>query len=231
MPKYSGAVLIATMLATGAGYLLCGLLSLFDGDPTWLVFVLLHAGSQAAVLMSLRPWERIQAAAISPRRRQVAAAHAGAVLAVPTCIWLSILMEALLPLGLRRSVSSTLVVFVLSTAAWTFLLLRLIARRNNKVALRTIVGWTAGGGALSVLPTGLMAAVTGEGRGLVVAVILGAFSCLYAFTWSAGVWAMSNYLRRRPVPMGYCPMCGYDLRGLNEMRCPECGWAPTREQY
>lgn len=26
----------------------------------------------------------------------------------------------------------------------------------------------------------------------------------------------------RPMP-GYCPACGYDLRGLPEPRCPECG--------
>lgn len=29
--------------------------------------------------------------------------------------------------------------------------------------------------------------------------------------------------RRRPVPAGRCPGCGYDLRGLPEPRCPECG--------
>jgi len=29
--------------------------------------------------------------------------------------------------------------------------------------------------------------------------------------------------RRRPVLAGHCPGCGYDLRGLPEPRCPECG--------
>ena len=24
-----------------------------------------------------------------------------------------------------------------------------------------------------------------------------------------------------------CPTCGYNLRGLREVRCPECGWAST----
>lgn len=24
-----------------------------------------------------------------------------------------------------------------------------------------------------------------------------------------------------------CPSCGYDLRGLTQMRCPECGYRPT----
>ena len=24
-----------------------------------------------------------------------------------------------------------------------------------------------------------------------------------------------------------CPRCGYDLRGLSDQRCPECGYAPT----
>lgn len=29
--------------------------------------------------------------------------------------------------------------------------------------------------------------------------------------------------RRRPVLAGLCPGCGYDLHGLPEPRCPECG--------
>ena len=31
----------------------------------------------------------------------------------------------------------------------------------------------------------------------------------------------------RPVPFGRCPQCAYDLRGLTEPRCPECGRAFT----
>jgi hypothetical protein len=26
---------------------------------------------------------------------------------------------------------------------------------------------------------------------------------------------------------GHCPECGYDLRGLSQQRCPECGRAFT----
>ena len=28
-----------------------------------------------------------------------------------------------------------------------------------------------------------------------------------------------------------CPMCGYDMRGLSETRCPECGECPTLETF
>jgi hypothetical protein len=29
---------------------------------------------------------------------------------------------------------------------------------------------------------------------------------------------------RRPRDRTHCTKCGYDLRGLREPRCPECGW-------
>jgi len=40
----------------------------------------------------------------------------------------------------------------------------------------------------------------------------------------------------RPAPLQdlhdgpRCPQCGYDLRGLTYLRCPECGHRPTREE-
>jgi len=60
----------------------------------------------------------------------------------------------------------------------------------------------------------------------------GDVNAVYA-TWTTWlvVYAVSftivtHLLRRRFVrrwPAGYCATCGYDLRGLPERRCPECG--------
>ena len=39
------------------------------------------------------------------------------------------------------------------------------------------------------------------------------------------------YLRRvRAAMRGCCPACGYELTGLSEMRCPECGRTFTFEE-
>ena len=37
------------------------------------------------------------------------------------------------------------------------------------------------------------------------------------------VVATSRARRGTPIPPGVCVRCGYDLRGLPEPRCPECG--------
>lgn len=34
-------------------------------------------------------------------------------------------------------------------------------------------------------------------------------------------------LTDRPADLAKCPKCGYSLAGLQEVRCPECGWAST----
>lgn len=57
--------------------------------------------------------------------------------------------------------------------------------------------------------------------------------------WLAGTaWAWRSG-RSRVLPefaagapleaLAVCPTCGYSLRGLREVRCPECGWASTVE--
>ena len=44
-------------------------------------------------------------------------------------------------------------------------------------------------------------------------------------------WLVRKYLRRRRwKDEGKCPGCGYDLRGLPEPRCPECGRPPSPGQ-
>ena len=63
--------------------------------------------------------------------------------------------------------------------------------------------------------------------------IIDAFTCIGLY--SSGVWLtrarIRRYLRQALIDDGFaiCGLCGYDLRGLTEPRCPECG-APFDEQ-
>jgi hypothetical protein len=41
---------------------------------------------------------------------------------------------------------------------------------------------------------------------------------------------MTCRLRENPALVGHCPECGYNLRGLSEQRCPECGRPFTFEE-
>ena len=61
---------------------------------------------------------------------------------------------------------------------------------------------------------------------LPIACVVGTF---YALVISMIVGIPFRWYRRRPGH-GYCQKCGYNLHGLTEKRCPECGtpFAPIR---
>lgn len=52
-----------------------------------------------------------------------------------------------------------------------------------------------------------------------------AFTAIIYGSLFAGGWVGARYLAKKPPEHGYCERCGYDLRGLPEPRCPECGLA------
>ena len=53
--------------------------------------------------------------------------------------------------------------------------------------------------------------------------------CLVGMTLVGGLalhWVFSEIDKRRwrrPARFGFCETCGYNLHGLPEARCPECG--------
>ena len=59
-------------------------------------------------------------------------------------------------------------------------------------------------------------------------------TCCVAPTWSSAlvfsvlpaVWLIRRF-KRRPLKIGHCPTCNYDLRATPG-RCPECGIIPSR---
>lgn len=60
------------------------------------------------------------------------------------------------------------------------------------------------------------------------ALIIGGTSALWTFGPGVVLLFVAVRMQRR-VRTGVCVACGYDLRGLPEPRCPECGLAFNRE--
>lgn len=107
-------------------------------------------------------------------------------------------------------------------------------RRHSPIALK--LAWAAGGiGFIVVLAVfawhdGVVGAIS---SGLMILLLIGLLLMPEAAV--AALFArISDRLavRKRRLDMGYCPRCGYDLRGDLNHRCPECGWmnlAPAGE--
>jgi len=67
--------------------------------------------------------------------------------------------------------------------------------------------------------------ITREGEGAFIVFLVPCCLILPAaiiVTLAGGVLALRQEFSKGPVP-GSCTKCGYDLRGLPEPRCPECG--------
>lgn len=80
---------------------------------------------------------------------------------------------------------------------------------------------------LVAMTRAIQGALPNPGLGSGVGLVIG----FMTLEWSVGVLVVYLYYRRRrELLRGNCLACGYDLHGLSEMRCPECGRAFTFEE-
>ena len=75
--------------------------------------------------------------------------------------------------------------------------------------------------ALLLPPTSMLLAVAFMSPRPVVILII-----IAAVTLALGLALLITAARERKgvVRLGYCTMCGYDLRSTPSLGCPECGW-------
>jgi hypothetical protein len=104
------------------------------------------------------------------------------------------------------------------------------ARRVRLTAIATVLS-LAGGGAVAV---GVGAIVRGLPPALAVLVGGGTVPITWVLAtvlvWRETAAERLGRLTAHGRPALACPLCGYDLAGLTEARCPECGASFTLEQ-
>ena len=99
-----------------------------------------------------------------------------------------------------------------------------------------LAAWVRKAALVAALRAGAQACVVGVFMGIVlgfflsgmmpgVGLLLGLVLTVGAFPVSilAGIATYRQTLETERTRQGLCPHCGYDLRGLNTARCPECG--------
>jgi len=216
------------LLAAGGLYGSAGLLFRFERDPVWIGLVVLHVFSQLAGTLALTPWR--YATFMTVQRLIVAAAAAALVLAVPTALASTILLEQTFT-RMPRGHFGAVAVLLSCLITWTVLLSFQCVRKTTHSMLTHLLRWTTGTAVVTLVLAISVGLVGDADRALAAAIILGGFCSLYLCTWSFGLALISLLCRdKRKKTMGCCPACAYDLRGLSEMRCPECGRPFTFEK-
>jgi hypothetical protein len=92
--------------------------------------------------------------------------------------------------------------------------------------MRRLVRWILAGSLLRLLATIPSHFIVRRRPGCFVGLLTfgGLMAGLYVMTWAFGPGiALLFWSEIRQRTRGHCPACGYYLRGLSEMRCPDCG--------
>jgi hypothetical protein len=144
----------------------------------------------------------------------------------------ALLLDLVIYLGLDRSMSfsSRGLALVTNTAAALFIMIGWL------LIWRSIVHWTSRRvltTLLSVAASGVIAVAAGSivSRAFddEVGIFAAAMGCpilwcgATAFFWRETTAERAVRLTRQAGPELVCPACGYNLAGLHEARCPECG--------
>jgi hypothetical protein len=99
-------------------------------------------------------------------------------------------------------------------------------RLERFAAMRRLVRWVLAGSLLQLLATVPSHFIVSRRPGCFVGLMTfsGLMAGLYVLTWSFGPGiALLFWAEIRQRTRGHCPACGYDLHGLSQPRCPECG--------
>lgn len=218
-------LIAATMMLILTLGLLLSLCELLDNRKRSLEFVVMDA----AVGVSLAVWIPIVCASW---RRTVRFARSRLVSLLLAALMLSLSISGL-SLGLTFLVAAgpklwrdLLLIAVPFWGIWAVFFYVYTRRLERFAAVRRLVKWILGGSLMQLLATVPSHFVVIRRPGCFVGgmTFCGLMAGLYVMTWAFGpgiallFWAE---IRRRT--RGRCPACGYDLRGLSQMRCPECG--------
>jgi hypothetical protein len=197
--------------------------------PIWICFVGLSVVVQVVFLVAIG-W--------SQRHTPIGRDY----LLMPTAI--AGLMMAILTLGFRMSLGELiwgrgvgptydlwLLPYLIAWAFWgTFFYIRGLSREGRRTAWE-MVAWIIGVSLLELLVGVLSHAIVISGpphllMGLwtMASTLLGTYVLAWALGPAMVLWFWSHARKRMA---GRCPACGYDLHGLSERRCPECGRAFT----
>ncbi|UCG15098.1 MAG: hypothetical protein JSV19_07345 [Phycisphaerales bacterium] len=121
----------------------------------------------------------------------------------------------------------------MSWIVWSLVFFAYARRMEGYPWVKRMVIWLLGGSLLQLLATVPSHVVVSRRPGCFVgiATALGVFGGLFVMCWAFGpgiVLLFWSETRKRMA--GHCPGCGYNLRGLSEQRCPECGRAFTFDE-
>lgn len=197
------------------------------GQPDLLILIALVVFSVAAQLFFIFiPGRPEYLTPIGPRRLILPVVIAGlmmAILAFGFCMALADLIWGSGPAPLERAWPF----FCLGVwVFWAVLFYVQGLSRNRHTTMRRMVAWLVGGSLLELLvsvPSHLIV-VRRPGCMVGMASWLGIMAGIYVMVWAFGPGiALMFWWETRKRMAGHCPACGYNLHGLSEQRCPECG--------
>lgn len=195
---------------------------IWDGEWWGLVAIAIGLAAQALFcyargdLRMLRP--------VRFHRSWVLAGIGGGLMAVLLWGMLLALAELAKFDGLNDAIAT--MCFLGSWVIWAVLFLLLIIGREELGVLRRMVLFLIGGSLLQLTATVTAHMIVLRRGGCLIGIwtglgiTCGASVLLWAF--GPGVLLLFFYEARKRL-RGRCPGCGYDIRGLPERRCPECG--------